>query len=395
MAAEDRARAAAIERSLALRALLSLAVAAWIGGQFATAGTSRLSAALTYVVILVVSIAAHEVAHAVVGVAVGARVTGMRLGFGPRLSPAGSWLDLRPIIVAAHVTYVPPRGARRGQLVAIAVAGIALHLALIVVALALGTGTVWVAELLLANVLALASNAIPMVGGFTSTSGGPNDGRQLLALLRHRGTFLTPADPDLQAAARAYDNGGVPAAQTFLAGLARRDGPYVRLVLAQAVLSAGRYEDAARLALDAADPDRPWVADHLRAEALAMLMLTGDGRGPDTDLDRAATQAEHAMASIGPTAPGEQRAAVAHTLALVRLLQGRYAEAAEIAAWSAGGAASAADRAGVLAARGWAELGLGQRGRAETSLHEAMALDRTGPLVQAFARRLTATPAGP
>lgn len=383
---------------MTLRALVSLAFAAWIGSQFANFGTSRTAAAMTYVVILVVSVVLHEVAHAVVGKAVGAEVTGMRLGFGPRLTPAGSWLDLRPIVVAAHVTYLPPRGARRPQLLAIASAGLVLHAVLIVVALALGLDHTWVRELAWANVLALASNAVPMSASFTSTTAGPNDGAHILALLRHRGAYVDGADPDVAEVLSAYRSGGVAAAQAFLAGLHRPDVPALRGLLAAATLRAGRYADAAALAAGSADPQRPWWASHLFAEAEAMAMLTADladeatgvGTPDPARVDRAAVQAEAAQSAIPPTAPGPERAAVAHTVALTRLLQDRYAEARDICAWAIG-ATEGADRAAVLATWGWAELSLGERSQAEALLAQAMSLHR-GPLVDSFARRLARTP---
>lgn len=398
---------------MTLRALVSLAFAAWIGSQFANYGTSRTAAAVTYVVILVVSVVLHEVAHAVVGKVVGAEVTGMRLGFGPRLTPAGSWLDLRPIVVAAHVTYVPPRGATtwvarrvarssRSQLLAISSAGLVLHAVLIVVALALGLDHTWVRELAWANVLALASNAVPMSASFTSTTAGPNDGAHILALLRHRGAYVDGADPDVQELLSAYRNGGMAAAQAFLASLRRSDVPALRGLLAAATLRAGRYADAAALAAGSADPQRPWWANHLFAEAEAMAMLTadlaadlaaeqtGDGAADPARVDRAAAQAEAAQSAIPPTAPGPERAAVAHTVALTRLLQGRYVEARDICTWAVG-ATEGADRAAVLATMGWAELSLGERRRAEALLAQAMSLHR-GPLVEAFARRVARTP---
>jgi tetratricopeptide (TPR) repeat protein len=386
------ATSSSVERSMTIRALLNLAVTAWIGSQFAGGGTSRTAAAVTYVVILVVSIVLHELAHALVGALVGAQVTGMRLGFGPRLTPPAAWLDLRPIIVAAHVTYIPPRGAGRPRIFAIAVAGLVLHALLIAVALALGTGHTWVRELLFANLLALVSNAIPLAGGFglTSTSAGPNDGMHLLQLLAHRGAYLSAADPDWQAAIVAYDRGGLAAAQGFLTGLNRTDVPYLRLRLGEALLAAGRFSDAAAVLAGAADPARPWAANHLYAEAEAMAMLTTPATPDPVRVARAAAQAEAGMAAIAAHAPGPQRAAVAHTLALVRVLQARWADAEQIAGWSLA-ATEGADRAAVLATLGWSRLALGDRSGAEALLHQAMSLGR-GPLVHVLAGRLAATP---
>lgn len=311
---------------MTLRALFGLAFAAWIGSQFAEAGSSGTTAAVTYVVILVVSVVLHEIAHAVVGAAVGAQVTGMRLGFGPRLTPAGSWLDLRPVIVAAHVSYVPPRDVRRSQLVAISGAGLVLHGVLIVVALALGLDHTWVRELAWANLLALVSNAVPMGASFTSTTAGPNDGAHIVALLRRQ-------------------------------------------------------------------PDRRWVAAQARAEAECRAMLASATASDPAAVAHAANQAEAALSAVPANAPAADRAAVTHTVALARLLQGRYAEAAQLSAWALGaaGPAEPADRADVLATLGLAELGLHHRDAAETLLRQAMTLDR-GPLVESLAQRVASTP---
>ncbi len=378
------------EQAQALRALVLLGFTAYVGSRFADATHTPTQAAVTYVVILIVSIVLHELGHAVAGWAVGAQVTGMRLGFGPRLTPAGSWLDLRPIIVAAHVTYVPPRGARRSQLLAISSAGLVVHLVLIAVALGAGLDALWSRELAWANVLALASNAIPLTGSFTSTTGGPNDGSHILALLRQRGEVLSDADPDLQQLFRTYDGGGVAAAQTFLAGLQREDVGALQRRLAAVLIRIGRYADAATvLRRTPRDPRQPWSVDHLCAEASAMTMLLG-GAG---DLADTARRAEAAMAAIDPDAEDVERSAVAHTLSLVRLLQGRYDEAGRTAAWALGATEGVA-RAAVLATMGLAALADGRAGEASQLLHTAMGLDR-GPLVQLLASRIAATPAAP
>jgi hypothetical protein len=378
------------EQAQALRALGLLAVTAYVGSQFADATHTATQAAVTYVVILLVSIVLHELGHAVAGWAVGAQVTGMRLGFGPRLTPAGSWLDLRPVIVAAHVTYIPPRGARRSQLLAIASAGLVVHLVLIVVALGSGLDSLWSRELAWANVLALASNAIPLAGSFTSTTGGPNDGAHILALLRQRGEVVSDADPDLQQLFRAYDQGGVAAAQVFL-GTLHRDVGALQRRLASVLLQICRYDDAATvLRQTGPDPQQPWSVDHLYAEATATTMLLG-GAG---DLAETSRRAESAMAAIAPTAPDARRAAVAHTLSLVRLLQGRYDEGGQVAAWSLG-ATEGSGRADVLATMGLAALADGRQPESAQLLHAAMGLDRSRPLVQLLASRIAATPAAP
>ncbi|HEY5336522.1 MAG TPA: site-2 protease family protein, partial [Mycobacteriales bacterium] len=135
------------------RALVTLAVSAYVGVSIIGDRTSPGSAAALYIVVVVLSIVLHEIAHAVVAMAVGAEVTGMRLGFGPRLTPLSSPFDLRPLIVAAHVSYRPRRAARRWQMVAIASAGLVVHLLLVAVALSLGGGQwpAWRIALLVAN----------------------------------------------------------------------------------------------------------------------------------------------------------------------------------------------------------------------------------------------------
>lgn len=374
------------------RALVTLAVSAYVGVSIIGDRASAGSAAALYIVVVVLSIVLHEIAHAVVAMAVGAEVTGMRLGFGPRLTPLSSPFDLRPLIVAAHVSYRPRRAARRWQMVAIASAGLVVHLVLVAVALSLGGGPwpAWRIALLVANAYALLGNALPMLGGFTTTSGGPNDGASVLALLRHRGPFLSSADPDVGEVLAALQRGGAPAATAVLDGLDRRDLPLLRMRVAEVALAAGRWPDARVLVRGAVDPSRLWKGAHVFADAEAMDMLTAGTSAPE----RVAAAEEAALAAYGalpPSADARERAAVTHTLALVRLLQGRWEEAAGLCAWAGPGAATAAERAAVLATHGWALLQLDHRSDAERLLAQAMALDN-GPLPRALARVLAATP---
>lgn len=377
------------------RALVTLAVSAYVGVSIIGDRASAGSAAALYIVVVVLSIVLHEIAHAVVAMAVGAEVTGMRFGFGPRLTPLSSPFDLRPLIVAAHVSYRPARAARRWQMVAIASAGLVVHLALVAVALSLGGGAwpAWRIALLVANAYALLGNALPMVGGFTTTSGGPNDGATVLALLRHRGPFLSYADPDLGETLSALDRGGSPAAVAVLDGLDRRDLPLLRMRVAEFALATGRWPDARALVRGAVDPSRPWKGAHVFAEAEAMDLLTTGTTAPE----RVATADEAAVAAMQALPVGvapRERAAVTHTLALVRLLQGRWEDTAGLCAWAGPGTATPAERAAVLATHGWALLRLDRRSEAERMLAQAMALDN-GPLPRALARVLAATPVSP
>lgn len=374
------------------RALVTLAVSAYVGVSVIGDRTSVGSAAAIYVLVVVLSILLHEIAHAVVAMAVGAEVTGMRFGFGPRLTPASSPFDLRPIIVAAHVSYRPPRGAQRWQLMSVTAAGLVVHLVLVAVALSLGGGAwpAWRIALLVANAYALLGNALPMLGGFTTTSGGPNDGAALMTLLRQRGPFLSNADPDLVEALDALHRGGSVAAVAVLEGLSRKDLPLLRMRTAEIALAAGRWPDARTLVRGAVDASRPWKGAHVFAEAEAMDMLTAGSGTPErvAAADQAATAAMQAL----PEGVGaRERAAVTHTLALVRLLEDRWEEAAGLCAWAGPGTATPAERAAVLATHGWALLRQGRRSEAERMLAQAMAL-AGGPLPRALARLLAATP---
>jgi hypothetical protein len=336
----------------------------------------------------------HEIAHAVVAMACGAEVTGMRLGFGPRLSPTDSPFDVRPLIVAAHVSYVPPRGVTRPKLIAIAGAGLVVHLVAIVVALSLGGGEwpAWRVELLAANGFALLGNAIPMVGGFTSTSPGPNDGAHIAKLLAHRGTFASAYDPDVREVYDAYDRRGVAAAIEKLDALDRKDVAYLRLTVALRALDQQRWTDARDLVRGAGDPARPWLAPYVFARAEGMDMLlerTGTA-------ERVAAAEHAAMSAVGglPTStPYAERAVVLHTLSLVRLLQGRWDEAAGLCTWALGGTTTDGQRSSVLAVQSWAMLGLGRRAEAEHLLSAAMQL-QNGPLVRAASRAFARTPTG-
>lgn len=374
------------------RALITLAVSAYVGVSIIGDRTTEGTAAALYILLVVLSILAHEIAHAVVAMAIGAEVTGMRFGFGPRLTPASSPFDLRPLIVAAHVSYRPPREVRRWQLVAVASAGLVVHLVLVAVALSLGAGPwpAWRVALLVANAYALLGNALPMIGGFTTTSDGPSDGATIALLLRHRGPFLSNADPDLVEAVTALDRGGSPAAAAVLDRLDRDDLPLLRMRLAEIALAAGRWPDARALVRGAVDSSRPWKGAHVFAEAEAMDMLTA-GTATAERIAAADGAVAAALGALPHGATARERAAVTHTLALVRLLQERWEEAAGLCAWAGPMTATRADRAAVLATHGWALLRQGRRSDAERMLAQAMALSN-GPLPRALARLLAATP---
>lgn len=382
------------ERAQAVRALVSVAFAAYVGTLIAGDRAPASVAALTYVVIIVASVALHEAAHAVTVRAVGGVVRGIQLGFGPRLTPPGMLLDLRPLVIAGHVAWTPPPAVRRQQVFAVGVAGIAVHAVLCVVALVAGKGAwpVWRIDLLIANISALSSNLVPSHGGFTTTSGGANDGAQLLTLLRQRGPYLDPADPDLAMARAAYDRAGIEAALAELTQ--RRDAGALRLAterLATELLAAGHAADAATAARAArATGALCWQTDHLLAEALLSQWLAAPA---DTPVQEAAAAAERAVAGLSPTATGPLRAAVTHTLGLARLAQGRYDEAGQIARWCLDGTVTPSERASVLATLGWALLALGRRAEAERALRDALSLAPAEPVTRAFAGAFAATPA--
>lgn len=389
--------AARLERAAALRALVSVAFAAYVGTLIAAGRVSTLTAVVTYVAVIAGSVALHEGAHAAVVKMVGGQLLGMRLGFGPRLSPASSRLDLRPLLIAGHVSYRPPRAVRRSQLFAIGVAGIVVHALLCLVALTAGHGAwpVWRIDLLVANVAALLSNAIPATGSFTTTAGGPNDGAQLSALLRQRGPLLVGSDPDYVEVRKRYETGGLTSAAGALAALERPDVPSLRLQLAGELLANGCYLDAAALAAEVgSDAYPPWAADHLYAESVALLLLTAPRVDyQDPRIPGLAAAAERAVAVVPVDHAGPVRAGVTHTLGMARLLQQRFAEAATIASWCLHGTATATDRAAVLATQGWALLSLGERAQAEHALRAALGLAPTEPLTRAFAGAFAATPA--
>lgn len=374
------------------RALVALAFSAYIGVLVIGDRTTATTAAVLYVIVVVASIVLHEIAHAVVAMAVGAEVTGMRFGFGPRLTPASSPFDLRPLVVAGHVSYRPPRGAGRWRLLAITSAGLWVHVALVVAALSLGGGAwpAWRIALLVANAYALLGNALPMVGSFTTTAGGPNDGASIVLLLRQRGAYLSPADPDVTEVVSAYERGGVPAAQAVLSRLDRQDLPLLRIRIAQMALAGGRYADARALVRGGVDPGRPWLGAYVFATAEAMTLVTGGGESPER-IAAADTAADAALRSMPAGVAGTERSAALQTMALVRLLQERWDEAAHLASWAFSLATEPASRAAALATQGWAVLGLGRRSDAERLLAHAMTLNN-GPLPRALARRLAATP---
>jgi tetratricopeptide (TPR) repeat protein len=380
------------ERTAALRALLSVALVAYVGTLIAGDRSSPTVAALTYLVAIAGSVVLHELAHALAVRLIGGRVMELRLGFGPRLSPAG-WLDLRPLLIAGHVSWVPPKGARRGQVFAVGVAGIAVHALLILLALAAGSGRwpVWRIDLLLANVGAFASNAIPSRGSLTTTAGGPNDGAQLLGLVRDARSpepFLLGNDPDLVAMRAAYGPGGLRAALDAAAH--RPDRAQLRLRLAAELLTAGRYADAAGAARAAAGAAPGWALDQVLAEALLLDRLTA---AAPIDLAEAVAAAERAQAGRSEHLPAATRAGAAHTLSLARLAQGRDAEAEASARWAEPATTAPGPRAAVLATIGWAALRQGRPQEAHAALRDAMTLAPDEPLTRALAAAVASTPA--
>lgn len=383
----------AAERSAALRALVSVAVVAYVGTLIAGDRSTPAVAALTYLVAIVVSVVLHELAHALAVRLIGGSVLEVRLGFGPRFTAATARLDLRPLLIAGHVSWLPPRGARRGQVFAVGVAGIVVHALLIVLAVLAGSGRwpVWRIDLLLANVGALAANAIPSRGSLTTTSSGPNDGAQLLGLVQGSSSpepFLLGNDPDLVTMREAYGRSGLDAVLTLPGH--RHDAGQLRLRLAAELLAARRFADAAVAARSAAGARPAWAVDQTLAESLLLAALTA---GAAIDLTEAVAAAERAQGGRAQELPATTRAAVAHTLSLARLAQGRDAEAEASARWAEPATTAPQQRAAVLATIGWAALRQGRSEQAYGALREAMTLAPDEPLTRAFAAAVASTPA--
>ena len=204
------------ERRTAIQALVSLVVAAYIGTAIAGDRASTGVAAAIYVAVLAGSVVLHEIGHALAIRAIAGTLQEFRLGFGPvllrrRIGP-NTVFDLRPLVIAGHVGWLPPNPVRRRQLIVVSTAGPAVHAVLIVVALigAHGAWEVWRIDLLVANVMALVSNLIPSTTGFTTTSAGHNDGAAIAGLIRGTRTSGRPAPlplaatPEQHAASFAY-----------------------------------------------------------------------------------------------------------------------------------------------------------------------------------------------
>ena len=389
------------ERTAGARALAIVAIDAYVGSLIGfDHGISRASGALIFLAVVAVTVTLHELAHAAVAVVVGGRVAGIRLGFGPRLvdaRPGGVDLDVRPLIVAAHVSWQPPAAVTRARVAAVSSAGLVLHAVLI--ALVAGFArhlSAWQLDVLVINAGALVSNLVPMRGGLMTTSGGPNDGAQLLALLAGaRGSFLLASDPDLRAARQAYDAGGIAAALAGVAASGRRDQSELALALAAELHAVARYDDAAAAAAASLTTGQHAgvlsQARQLRAEALLLGDL--DREPPDaTRLAEAVSLAEQATAALSPDQPGPYRAAVTHTLALARLRQQRYAEAEQIGRWGLQGTTSGRDRASVVSTIGWAALRQGRHAQAEALLREALELAPDEAVTRAFSAAFALAP---
>jgi hypothetical protein len=342
----DRGRAGSGEAAQTWQALVALAVAAYIGTAVVGDRASATTAAVTYVVILIISVVLHEAGHAIAVLAIGGRVREVRLGFGPPLigvTGRGVHWDIRPLVIAGHVGWEPPPQARRNALIAVAGAGIAVHLVLIVVATVAGSGpwAPWRIDLLIANVLSVLSNAIPSTMSVTTTSAGPNDGAHLRDLLAAGGE------------ARA-----------------RRSEPAWRRADRDA--SAHLWQLISAGLPDGSDPAS--AAGRLLADA-AVSLDTLEG-------------------ALAAGVPNGERPGLILTVALGRLAAGRNADAERLAAAAVSQLPMEAEieRGAALSTLGWAMLRQGRRPDAERLLGQALALDPTQPLTAAFATALSRTP---
>ncbi len=321
------------ETGQTVQALVALGFAAWIGASIAGDRASTLNAAVTYVIILICSVVLHEGAHALVVRWIGGQVAEIQLGFGPTLLDRVVHrvrIVVKPLVIAGHVGWQPPAGARRGQLIAVSAAGLVVHLVLVVVAVASGTGSwpVWRIDLLIANVFALVSNTVPSVTSLTTTAGGPNDGAHLRALLRQEG-----ADDGLGDEVRRLQ-------AVFVGQLAA--GPAVRS--AEVI---GALESIDRLAGVSTVGGSALYPAVLHTRALADLCRGNFVR------------AEQVTARTLAQLPNDAHSAQARALSTL----------------------------------GWAALGQGRRGDAALLLHRAVEQDDADPVVLALGRAL-GVPAG-
>lgn len=245
------------ERRATLQALISLAVAAYIGTAVAGNRAAPGVAAALYVCLLAGSVVLHEIGHALAVRAVGGALTEFRIGFGPVLLQrrvGGTFLDVRALVIAGHVGWRVPPETSRSRLITVAAAGPAVHLVLVLVAVLGGPGSwpVWRIDLLIANAAALASNLIPYQGSLMTTSPGHNDGAAIAALLR-RDPRRTKA-PALPLAATPAQRAAI-AAQTGLEALGLGDREAAESLLHQAMsFDSGEPTTQAFAALLAATP---------------------------------------------------------------------------------------------------------------------------------------------
>jgi len=375
--------------------MVSVLISAVCGIGVAGDRASRTVEVITYLVILMVSVVLHECAHAVAVRAVGGRMRQMRLGFGPRLTPATSMLDVRPLLVAGHVSYTPPKDATRPQLFAISAAGIVMHLLFVMAALALGPGQwpVWRIDLLVVNLMFLASNLLPMVGGFTSTVGGMNDGAKLMAILRGAPVQPPVVATNYAALIAAYNAGGLGAMNGALVNFSVEGSTSVRRDVAGALLAAGRFRDAAEVASTIPHGTAQAMAvDTIYGRAVLFALISGEPWVTDMFVTAAVTAVEASVARCPADAPAEVRADVSLPLALVRVVQRRYAEADASAEGWLSVVASPELRARAYATRGLAALGMGQVARARQYLAQAGPNTGSDPVVGALAAQLAALP---
>jgi hypothetical protein len=308
----------------------------------------------------------HELAHAAAVLAVGGHVSLLEMGTGhplPLLRVKGSRVQLRANIYGGgRVEWNAVDFGYRRRLVVIS-AGPASHL-LPILALLPFVGASWeVMTVLGVSAVMLVGSVVPA----THPSGLPNDARHLATLLRVRPTAGTNgAAMGASLLARAGDGDVKPLLKQldqvhhqFAPGSSERLEAW--RLRAYALSVQGRFEQAARLCVGG---DPVVFADHQACAALfGQLTLT------DPEIERLAETFTEALSAVSPDRL-EHRAALAHSLAVARLLQGQADVALTLLDEAPCGASTHANRAAVAATRGVAMAQHGELVAAGQVLHD-------------------------
>lgn len=324
------------------------------------------------ILLIPVTLLLHELAHAAAVLAVGGRVSLLEMGTGrplPLLRVKGTRVQLRANIYGGgRVEWNAVDFDYRRRLV-VTSAGPASHLLPILALLPFVDASWEVMTVLGVSAVMLVGSVVPA----THPSGLPNDARNLATLMRVRPTAgQDGAAMGASLLARAGEGDVKPLLkqldqvhEQFAPGSPERLEAWRLRAYALSVL--GRFDQAARLCVGG---DPVVLADHQACAALfGQLTLT------DLEIERLAETFTEALKAMPPDRV-EHRAAVAHSLAVIRLLQHRPDSALTLLDISGAGVRTLALRVSLDATRG---VALAQLGESEDARRLLKDLRREAP----------------